>query len=362
MSYLEYNPYSHYRCDKSNSAPLAPTNTQIVGLELEIASVGSYSGLNDAIYDGVLGTEDSPADGIQLEYEAQSNVEFECVFNADSISNVLSRLSELNEYIRGDFANHKECSAHVHVSREWLEDVRGISEIEYYRAAEAIAPFIYTISGRSESTWNRWTRSNVPVFDEDILERFQYIDQAVPNTVSLRPECSEERYELCNCTNENTLEIRGFSNYYDNHEELVECYLLVAAQLIPDIAAAMAGKSYKTNPEPVLELVADFIADHEVLTDMFSLSAWTDYKEKLARIKRQAYLDTIAKYTRAQQHLEEARLNERVPTNAARHILAVLDEVEELSLSSLHLEDLAEDILRLEEQLNKWFKNTIWRL
>ena len=195
MSYFNYTAYDHYRDDKSNSAPLQPGNEQIVGLELEIANVNDYAGFNEAIEDGILSCPGWEGAGIQLEYEAQADVEFECVFNADYIENVLDRVKELNGYISGDYSNHHECSAHVHVSREWLEHTRGINEIEYYHAAEAIAPLIYNISGRSLTAWDRWTPSNVEISGGNILSRFNQIDDAVPLTQEHRPGCSEERYE-----------------------------------------------------------------------------------------------------------------------------------------------------------------------
>lgn len=362
MSELFYIPYDHYRSDKSNSAPLGATDTQIVGLELELAGVHTYAGLNEAIGDGILGTSDSPSEGIQLEYEAQSDVEFELVFNADSIENVLSRLSELNGYILGDFSNHRQCSAHVHVSREWLEDVRGISEEDFYKAAEAVAPLIYAVSGRDSNAWERWTPSNIEV-GRNVLRRFEEIDQAVPNTIECRPECSHERYELCNCTNEETLEIRGFSNYCDNDEDTVRLFLEIAAGLIPDIAATMQGKEYARHYSLVFELVEAFLDEREWVTRRYGLPAWTNWRDAAAAKKRDDYIQTIEIYEDTQGYILRAINTWRDnPLEAAKAILNALEINSALELDSLNLKDIKGTALKLEEQNQKWFKNAIWRL
>lgn len=360
---LNYTPWDHYRDDKSNSAPVAEDlNGQIVGLELEIASVYDYDAFNNAIENGVLETEDSARANIQLEYEAQSNVEFECVFNADVPANIMARLRELNRYIAGEYSNHRETSAHVHINRAYIENVLDLDPIEYYMAAESIAPLIYKLSGRSIETWNRWTASNVSI-NENFINRFQLIDGIEPRT--REDYGGDARYELCNMQNNKTIEIRGFSNYYEGNEELIGLYIDIVADLIPEIALNMQGKAYASDYEIVLKTVAAFLEEHPAAANHNEsyINTWKNWKAEVITAKRAQYEQAISKYQETISYLNRARQQVGYDNNeAARYILSALRINRDLKLDSLNLLDPLRDINALEGQAQKLFKNIIWRL
>ena len=358
MSELLYEPWEHFRDDKSNSAPVGDVNGNIIGLELELTGFGTYSGLNAAIDDGVLETSDSGRAYIQLEYEAQSNVEFEAVFNADAPENVMERVRELNRYIAGDFGNHRACSAHVHVNRAHLENI-GVNGLDYYRAAEALAPFIYAISGRNEDAWESWCESRVNVFLHP-ADRLKHVDAAEPRT---REEYGgDARYELCNMQNSKTIEIRGFSNYYDINTELIEVYIEIADDLIPSLALKMAGKEYAKNPEILFKSVERFIKKHAEILHGFNLNAWKDWESAVLASKRAAFDKIICAYNESMDYLRQARqCADHDQLRAAENILEALRANRELHAENVDLINPLVTINELETQLQNWFKNSVWR-
>ena len=127
MSYLNYCPFDH---GEANTEPAGDENENILGLELEIAEMHDYSYLNELISEGFIETEDSEPANIQLEYEAQHNVQYELIFNADLKENILSRLDEVVD-LRNDCRQHHETSCHVHLNRSYLYDI-GLDEIQQF--------------------------------------------------------------------------------------------------------------------------------------------------------------------------------------------------------------------------------------
>lgn len=361
--YLIFEPFEHYRDDKSNSRPFGDTCDNILGLELELASVHDYSGLNEAIDDGYINTADTMnGAGVQLEEEAQSNVEYELVFNADTPENVLRRVREVKSYIGGTFSNHHECSAHIHLNREYLEGL-GLSELDVFHAVEAIAPFIYAISGRDEYCWNRWTPCALSLDVYDDLERFKYIGETTTTTVRERTG-DHPRYQLCNVTNEDTIEIRGFSNYYDVDLDLIEAYLDTAAILVPEIALNMQGRDYSKDYITVLKLLRDFIKDRPVLSNNSSLEKWLNIEDKIREQKRREYKAAIAAYEDSIRFLTLARENSGAPITAADFILRAFKSNSELvpHVANIDLNDINATIDAAEDAAQRIFKNRIWRV
>lgn len=360
-----YEPWSHYRDDKSNAAPIGDTRGAIYGLELEIAEICDYCGiefLEELIEEGSVETSDSGRAAIQLEYEAQSDVDFELVFNADSRDALLARVANVGG-LRPYIHQHRETSCHIHSNRYYVEDVLGLSDMDFFRAAEAIAPFIYAISGRSYSAWREWTPAAIDI-QTYWLDRFAEVDG-----VQSRSRSGGTRYELVNLENEDTIELRGFSNYYGFDSELIGYYLDVVADLIPAIAQAMQGKSYARDYPLVVELLQDFIMEHDGLHDYgFPLDQFlsVDVEAHRRQQRQKSFEDAIAQYRMVSRALSTARsyAENGDYIAAARDVLAILDAYpQSFQLDAVHTTAaIMDDINALDDKNAAAFKNAVWRV
>lgn len=357
MAYLtRYEAYGHGNAD---TTPAGDETANIVGLELEIGQLLDADHLESLIDDGHVETYDSGSAYIQLEEEAQHNVQYELIFNADTPANVLERLYTVAD-LRHDVSNHRETSCHVHVNRYYLRNSCGITELDYYRAAEAVAPLIYRVSGRDNYSWNEWTPSKLDadvVSVEDIFRRFEHID-------NINPRCSgaySDRYELCNCQNEDTIEVRGFSNYYEFDCDLIAFYIAIADTLIPKVAAAMKDKTYADDFATALKVVEDFLKGFEAYVHRFDLEVWADASAALLKYKRLAYNEAIAEFERVQQIIEAARTEQRA-ADAAHYVVKALRLFRWLEIDNINLVDISETINEVEDAAQRHFKNRVWRV
>lgn len=349
MAYTSYEAWDH---GEANTTPWGDENGNIVGVELEIGSLYDAEFLDACIDEGLIETADSRRAPIQLEREAQSDVQYELIFNADTPANVMARLAEI-EAIGHDVSNHHETSCHVHINRAWLNQ-REISELDFFKAAEAIAPLIFKVSGRNRSGWDRWTPSKVDI-NMGIIERFQQVDDARP----WNRGCYDDRYELCNCINGKTLEIRGFSNYFDFDLNLIALYIAIADTLIPDLAEEMKGRKYADEWERVLKMTAEFLKGFETVCARFDLGAWLNPAETIRQYKREQYNAAIIDYQAVDGKIQHAKTCGKF--EAARLLIVLIENYDFLELDGIQFDEIGAAIADLEDQNNRHFKNAVWR-
>ena len=359
-----YEPWGHYRDDKSNSEPYGDEYGAIYGVELEIGELEDAGIMESLISDGLIECSDTARAPIQLEYEAQSDVEYELVFNADSKENILTRLEEI-QVIRADCYQHRQCSCHIHSNRYYIENVLKLDEMEFFKAAEAVAPFIYGVSGRDYDAWTEWTPSKVSI-NENFIDRFNYIDEVKSASAN-----GGSRYELCNLENTKTLEIRGFSNYFNFDIDAIALYLDIVSDLIPAIALKMKGKRYKEHYVEVIAELQRFIKKHRVILD----EIYDDYRAHsldyylnfdVSAIKREQTAHNmeraIMRYQRINKYLEEGReyMDMGNKTNGARVILNLID-LFDFEIDTIDLNNLSALFNAIEEDNQRTFKNAVWR-
>lgn len=356
MAYItNYEPWEH---GHANTAPVGDEEGNIIGLELEIGKLYDADLLESFIDEGLIETADSRHAPIQLEREAQGNVQYELIFNADTPANVLGRLEEIIE-IRHDVNCHHETSCHVHLNRAYLNKL-GLGQLDIYRAAEAVAPLIYHVSGRDMSCWERWSPSRVPVScnpsAEDIIARFAEIDDAEPYDRGYY----DDRYELCNVQNGSTVEIRGFSNFFEFDFDLIAFYIAIADTLLPRIALEMKDKTYADDWERVLKVTADFLKGFEAVVNRFSLDLWTDPAALVRDNRRRSYHKAINIFEGVDNRLQTARSLDSA-LDAAEVIIETLRRFDFLEATIINLEDIAALIDDLDDQNQRHFKNSVWR-
>lgn len=355
MRFLEY--YEAYGHGNAPTAPIGDETNHIIGLELEVSHFNEIENLEEAIEEGVIETYDTAEAPIVLEEEAQGDVDYELIFKADNPADVLRRVEEIYTYIgTGDVCRtERNTSCHVHLNRYYVEEVLGLDQLDIWRAAEAIAPLIFKVSGRNYSSWNEWTPSRVDM-DTDPLRRFQLIDDAEPRSSGEY----RDRYELCNLTNDKTIEIRGFSNWFKFNPKFIGLYVRIVSELLPAIAEAMKGKTYaRDGIKTVLPLVKDFLEDYPEIVSRFDLSFWYNIEETIKNETRRRFEEAINKYNRCNDLIKAAR-SCTDDLNAAAYIIEILRADSNLELAKINLENIKADIDALEEQVQKNFKNSVW--
>lgn len=356
-----YTPYDH---GDAPTAPVGNEDEHIIGMELEISSItsGGEEFLDSLVDREFLATEDAPDSDAPavIEYEAQHDVQYEIILRADAVNTIKGHIEDLEPLTRY-VTNHEETSCHIHLNRAYVQDVLGLSQLDIYKAAEAIAPFIYQISGRNSYAWEQWTPSNLQDYDtrdaETILNRLEDVDGVYWKDSG----AYNDRYELCNCQNGSTIEIRGFSNYCDFNVNKLHLFIDVVADLIPNLAQAMQGKSYADQPEITFKHVEAFLKDHDLVN--CATRHWTGITAALAAKRRAKYDKVISQYQNTAERISRAiQCSNARPYEAAQHLLCAMELNSAVALETLNLKDVKEDAFKMEELLQKWFKNTVWRL
>lgn len=357
MVYLDnYEAYSH---SNAPTDPIGDENGNIIGLELEISELHDNIFLEELITDGTISCWNSADSGvIQLEEEAQGNVEYELIFNADSIENIFKRLDYIKE-LRHDVTCNEDSSCHIHLNRRYLYDVLDLNELDIYHAADAIAPLIYKVSGRDSRSWNQWTPEHIDLFNRDLINRFELIDDIKPRNNG----DYNDRYELCNCTNNYTIEIRGFSNFYEFDIGVIKFYIKIVSELIPEIAAAMKNKTYAADYEIVFKKVSSFLNNYPHYVERFELQEWTNYKAALRKVAAAEFEKAITEYHAVIELIKECRYYQETDApNAARKITEIIAIYRFIKLDIIDLNDIKATIDSIEEQNQKHFKNAVWRV
>lgn len=356
MTQLLGRPWGH---GDANTSPRGDETANIVGLELEIACLNDYEAINRHIEAGLIECRDTAEANIQLEMEAQSDVEYELIFNADTPANVLDRLTSILD-IRHDVDQyHHEVSCHVHMNRFYIENVLGLDEMDIYNAAEAVAPLIYRISGRNRTAWRRWSPCCI---DESmgVKDRLRYINHRHVTPPSL----NGDRYDLTNLSNNSTVEIRGFSNYYNFDYDLIKTYISLCLDLIQPLAVEMQGKDYKEAPHIAIKYMQRFISDHMEELNRFDLSDIMAYNPSMMELtaKNEAMNKAIKTFNAVNQELEAARgyISQGKDTAALRCLLNILDLGEGFTLRTFDLDNLTKAVLILMEMNQKTFKKAVW--
>ena len=317
------------------------TTDNIIGLELEVSEVLDYSDIDYYIDTGYIeadGTEWAP---VVIEEEAQGDIEIELIFRADTPENIIKRVREI-----ADIRDNQECaentSAHIHLNRRYIES-EGLSEIDIYKAAEAVAPVIYNVSGRNYSSWREWTPSRIDI-QEDIKERFNLIDNITPKNTGEY----NNRYELCNCTNSATIEIRGFSNYYNFNINKIELYIKIVSELIPELAQLMKERSYKKDWETAFKCIDTFIKDNFLSLNVYDINILLKERQERAQAIYKQYDNILTM-------LDGAEL--AAPLKAAEMLIKALQTADplEIEINNINLKNIEETLTEVRRQALNWY-------
>lgn len=239
--------YSLFEYHEAPVEPVRNTNLKIFGLELEISDEYADDVLEELIERNVI-TVPYNMDETQhlICAEEDGSVYAELILRADFKEELVRRVAEYLAPLRC-CNNHEGTSAHVHLSRDYLNNI-GVHEVDIIKAAEFLYPLLYEISGRDYNSVEEWATSYIGHEEARQTiwsERARKVDNI---------KCSNgSRYWTVNCCNRNTVEIRIFSNAYDFDSQYIKAYL-ESADAIITVAQHMKEKKYSTHHEEALQI------------------------------------------------------------------------------------------------------------
>ena len=310
-----YQVYSYHH---GNTAPTAEDLTDMIfGLELEIDddSINVRELLDEAIAEDYLTSPENEHRTRNWKViEEDSSVYREIILNADTIENILKRVRNLNSIGFSDeyIINSPATSAHIHINRHYLEK-KGIRQSNIFKLLELYAPIIYKISGRDEDSFINWSepRSRFEYHNIDWQNRAEQLEY-----ISI----SNDRYTLVNCSRSSTIEMRGFSNYYNFDYDMIKCYLEFMEKCINQ-AEYMKGKFFINHYQYLLDdLEKWFKTNHAEIYYQFGLKQVFKNDKFLKQLQEKYYR------TRSNDFYEinSFRTNHKRPYTALNYELSAL--------------------------------------
>lgn len=249
---MDYSTYS-YHCSKHVTKP-RKSNKNIKGLELEISDYDAGCCLDEMVEENLLTVPSN--EHVKKEYtiaiEDDGSVYKELIFKASSNRTLLKGVKMLEENLHNEICNSHGTSCHIHINNEFIYDL-GLKKHDIVKACEFLAPILYKISGRDDSSMRDWARSaledNISITNNDLYKRALHVEDNL--------QTYNGRYAIVNCEGEYTTEIRIFSNYYNFDYKYIKMYL-ECVDFIIDLAQIMKGKHYYWDFRECFEATKEF--------------------------------------------------------------------------------------------------------
>lgn len=313
-----------YKLFEYHRAPVEPvrnTELKIFGLELEISDEYADDVLEELIEENIITVPYNMGETQHLICaEEDDSVYAELILRADFKEELVRKVAEYLAPLRC-CDNHEGTSAHVHLSRNYLNTL-GVHEVDIIKAAEFLYPLLYEISGRDYDSVEEWATSYI-----GHEEARQTIWSERARKVDNIKYSNGSRYWTVNCCNRNTIEIRIFSNAYDFNPQYIKSYL-ESADAIIKVAQHMKEKKYSTHHEEALQIYLQHMEEtcteiylHSIRPHVKSPDEVQDDRE----IKR--FMDVEQRLQLIQRHWE---VFGSTPYNRCRDLLDIIYEHEGL--------------------------------
>lgn len=259
-------------------------NKNIKGLELEISD-DEYTieqELAELEEDHIIGTPtnwDNPFEELpKIALEEDGSVRYELIFKAqtnEQIMEEIEKIQNLNETVD----NHTGTSAHIHMNRQYLEDELGIDETDIVKAAEFLNYPLFLISGRKKDTAHQWARSQLPCpIDANLAVKAKHVDRLNKITYA--------KYNFVNCSPEDTIELRIFSNKCNFNKYVINMYL-ETVDFIIELAEYMKDKTYTKELKNIIPLCKNHFEKFGYTLDFYNTKEkiMDEFKEPKTLIK-----------------------------------------------------------------------------
>lgn len=259
-------------------------NKNIKGLELEISD-DNYTieqELAELEEDNIIGTPNNLSDPFheipKIALEEDGSVRYELIFKAQTNEQLMEEIEKIQN-LNAIVDNHTGTSAHIHMNRQYLEDELGIYEIDIVKAAEFLNYPLFLMSGRKKETAHQWARSQLPCpIDENLAVKAKHVDRLNKVTYA--------KYNFVNCSPENTIELRIFSNKCNFNKYVINMYL-ETVDFIIELAEYMKDKTYTKELKNIIPLCKNHFEKFGYTLDFYNTKEkiMDEFKEPKTLIK-----------------------------------------------------------------------------
>ena len=222
----------------------------IKGLELEISDDAYIieQELAELAEEKIIATPDNWNNKIKtpnIALEEDDSVQYELIFRAQTNDKILEELEKIKN-LESIVENSTGTSAHIHMSRIYIEEELGLTEIDIVKAAEFLNYPLFLISGRIKKTAHEWAKSQLPCqIEANLATKAKYVDKL--NKVNYG------KHSIINCIPKNTIELRIFSNKCNFNKNVINMYL-ETIDFIIELAEYMKNKSYIKELQNIIPL------------------------------------------------------------------------------------------------------------
>lgn len=259
-------------------------NKNIKGLELEISD-DNYTieqELSELEKDHIIGTPNNWNDPFQevpnIAVEEDGSVRYELIFRAQTNEQLMEEIEKMQN-LNAIVDNHTGTSAHIHMNRQYLEDELGITEIDIVKAAEFLNHPLFLMSGRKKETAHQWARSQLPCpIDANLAVKAKHVDRLKDITYA--------KYNFVNCSPEDTIELRIFSNKCNFNKYVINMYL-ETVDFIIELAEYMKDKTYTKELKNIIPLCKNHFEKFGYTLDFYNTKEkiMDEFKEPKKLIK-----------------------------------------------------------------------------
>lgn len=256
----------------------------IKGLELEISD-DNYTidqELEELKNDHIIGTPNNWSDPFheipKIALEEDSSVRYELIFKAQTNEQLMEEIEKIQN-LNAIVDNHTGTSAHIHMNRQYLEDELEINEIDIVKAAEFLNHPLFLMSGRKKETAHQWARSQLPCpIDANLAVKAKQVDRLNKVTYA--------KYNFVNCSPEDTIELRIFSNKCNFNKYVINMYL-ETVDFIIELAEYMKDKTYTKELKNIIPLCKNHFEKFGYTLDFYNTKEkiMNEFKEPKTLIK-----------------------------------------------------------------------------
>lgn len=247
---MDYSTYGYH--DSKHITKPRKSSGNIKGIELEISDYDSGYLLDELIAEDILTAPSNEHRDKEytISIEDDGSVYKELIFKASCNSTLLKGVKKLSERLHGNITNGHGTSCHIHINNAYFQAL-GLTRKDIVKSAEFLAPILYRISGRDESSYFDWAPSAIHtnIEDTDLFKRVNPIETSLTT--------NNGKYSLVNTGPFHTTEIRIFSNYYNFDYDYIKMYL-ETVDFIIELAKFMKGKSYIDEYDKIFQLTKNF--------------------------------------------------------------------------------------------------------
>ena len=332
-------------------------NKNIKGLELEISDdkYNIEEILSELANEHIIETATTFKNSTEIPniaLEEDGSVKYELIFRAQTNKKLLEELEKI-QTLETIVKNHTGTSAHIHINRTYIEKELGLTEIDITKAAEFLNYPLFLISGRRKKTAHEWARSTLPCpIEANLAEKAKQVDRIT--------KINYAKYNFINCSQEDTIELRIFSNKCNFNKNVINMYL-ETVDFIIELANYMKDKSYTKEFQNIIPLTKNHFEKFEDTLNFFNTKEeiMNEFKEPKTLLKTAIKNEWIAIDNEISRFIHHTQTEQRTYETIRRFISMVktLNKKHECNYN-LNINPEKTDIQQLTEKIRKDIRQT----